>query len=90
VRGWSQTPGAPGEIVEIRIDRDRRARASFARTPRPDVAAVLPALGSCAEAGYEARFPMLPGDDGAHDLHVVFRSADGRMRTISSTFEWAP
>ena len=90
VRGWSQTPGAPGEIVEIRIDRDRRARAFFARTPRPDVAAVLPALGSCAEAGYEARFPMLPGDDGAHDLHVVFRSADGRMRTISLTFEWAP
>ena len=54
------------------------------------VAAVLPALGSCAEAGYEARFPMLPGDDGTHDLHVVFRSADGRMRTISRAFEWAP
>jgi len=87
VRGWSQTPGARGEIV---IDRDARARASFARTPRPDVAAVLPALGGCAEAGYEARFPMLPGDDGEHDLHVVFRSADGRMRTISRTFEWAP
>ena len=90
VRGWSQTPGAPGEIVEIRIDRDRRARAFFARTPRPDVAAALPALGSCAQAGYEARFPMLPGDDGAHDLHVVFRSTDGRMRTLHRTFEWAP
>lgn len=90
VRGWSQTPGARGEIVEIRIDRDRRARASFARTPRPGVAAVLPELGNCDEAGYEARFPMLPGDDGIHDLHVVFRSADGRMRTISSAFEWAP
>jgi len=90
VRGWSQTPGAPGEIVEIRIDRDRRARASFTRTPRPDVAAALPALGSCEQAGYEARFPMLPGDDAAHDLHVVFRSADGRTRTISSTFEWMP
>ena len=90
VRGWSQTPGVPAEIVEIRIDRDARTRAFFARTPRPDVAAVLPALGSCAEAGYEARFPMLPGDDGEHDLHVVFRAADGRMRTISRTFEWAP
>ncbi len=90
VRGWSQTPEAPGEIVEIRIDRDARARASFARTPRPDVAAVLPALGSCAEAGYEARFPMLPGDDGAHDLRVMFRAADGRMRTIHLEFEWAP
>lgn len=90
VRGWSQTPGARGEIVEIRIDRDSRAVVSFARTPRPDVAAVLPALGSCAEAGYEARFRMLPGDDGAHDLHVVFRAADGRMRRISRAFEWAP
>jgi hypothetical protein len=33
---------------------------------------------------------MLPGDDGARDLHVVFRSADGRMRTISRALEWAP
>ena len=90
MRGWSQTPGARSEIVEIRIDRDRRASLSFTRTPRPDVAAVLPALGSCTEAGYEARFAMLPGDDGAHDLHVVFRSADGRMRMISRAFEWAP
>ncbi|MCM3877753.1 MAG: hypothetical protein NEA02_15210 [Thermoanaerobaculia bacterium] len=96
VRGWSQTSGAPGapaapaEIVEIRIDRDRRARASFARAPRPDVAAALPALGSCAEAGYAADFPMLPGDDGRHDLRVVFRAADGRFRTLARAFVWAP
>jgi hypothetical protein len=50
----------------------------------------LPVLGSCAQAGYEARFPILPGDDGTHDIRVVFRSADGRMRTLSRTFEWAP
>ncbi|MFI5197229.1 MAG: hypothetical protein ACHQJD_01300 [Thermoanaerobaculia bacterium] len=90
VSGWSQTPGAPSEIVEIRIDRDRRDRTSFARTARLDVAALLPALGSCAQAGYEARFPILPGDDGTHDIRVVFRSADGRMRTLSRSFEWAP
>ncbi|HEX7616412.1 MAG TPA: hypothetical protein VF554_14205 [Thermoanaerobaculia bacterium] len=96
VRGWSQAPGKSGspaaaaEIVEIRIDRDRRARESFARTPRPDVAAALPALGICAQAGYAAVFPMLPGDDGRHDIHVVFRAADGRMRTMSRAFEWAP
>jgi hypothetical protein len=90
VRGWGQTPGARAEIVEIRIDRDRRARASFGRTPRPDVAAALPALGSCAEAGYEAVFPMLPGDGGRHDVRVVFRAADGRMRTVTRTFEWEP
>ena len=96
VRGWSQAPGAnatpaaAAEIVEIRIDRDRRTRISFARTPRPDVAAALPALGSCAEAGYAAVFPMLPGDDGRHALRVVFRAADGRIRTLSRTFEWLP
>jgi hypothetical protein len=90
VRGWSQTPGGPGEIVEIRIDRDRRTRASFARSPRPDVAAALPALGSCAEAGYEAVFPMLPGDDGRHDIRVVFRAAGGGLRTLTRAFEWAP
>ena len=94
VRGWSQTageagaPGFPAAIIEIRIDRDRRARASFARTPRPDVAAALPALGRCEEAGYEAAFAMLPGDIGRHDLHVVFRAANGRMRTLSRSFEW--
>ena len=33
-----------------------------------DLAAVLPELGNCAEAGYEARFPILSGDDGAHDI----------------------
>ena len=94
VRGWSQTGGAlgpaPAEIVEIRIDHDRRGRSSFVRVPRPDVAAALPALGSCAEAGYAAAYPMLPGDDGRHDIRVVFRAADGRMRTVSRTFEWEP
>ena len=95
VRGWGQTPGENGapaaaEIVEIRIDRDRRAHASFARSPRPDVAAALPSLGSCEGAGYAAVFPMLPGDDGRHDIRVVFRAADGRMRTLSRTFEWEP
>ena len=96
VRGWGQTPianGAPAaaaEIVEIRIDRDRRAHASFARAPRPDVAAALPALGSCEAAGYAAVFPMLPGDDARHEIRVVFRAVDGRMRTLSRTFDWEP
>ncbi|MDL2717383.1 MAG: hypothetical protein PT977_06485 [Acidobacteriota bacterium] len=90
VRGWSQTPAGPVEIVEIRVDRDRRARASFARVPRPDVAAALPTLGSCAEAGYEAVFPMLSGDDGRHDVRVLFRAADGRFRTLTRSFEWEP
>ena len=76
--------------TNLRIDRDRRAHASFARAPRPDVAAALPALGSCAEAGYAAVFPMLPGDDARHDIRVVFRASDGRMRTLSRTFEWEP
>jgi hypothetical protein len=33
---------------------------------------------------------MLPGDDGRHDIRVVFRAADGRFRTLTRAFEWAP
>lgn len=96
VRGWSQipemttAPAGPVGIVEIRIDHDRRAPSSFSRAPRPDVAAALPALGACLEAGYAAVFPFLPGDDGLHELRVVFRASDGRMRTLRRTFEWEP
>ncbi len=94
VRGWSQTaaaggtPPAPARIVEIRIDRDRRRPGSFARGPRPDVSAALPQLGGCAEAGYAATFPMLPGDDGSHGVTVVFQATDGRFRTLRRRFDW--
>lgn len=90
VAGWSQTPEGPGEILEIRIDHDRRTPFRFARTARPDVAAALPALGSCASAGYEARLAVLPGDAARHEVRVVFRAPDGRVRTLAQPFEWRP
>jgi hypothetical protein len=88
VRGWSQDEAGPGEIVEIRVDRDRRAPSSLARVPRPDVAHAVPRLGACERAGYEAILPFLPGDDGRHELVVVFRSSSGMLRTLRRTFTW--
>ncbi len=90
VTGWSQTPEGPGEIVEFRVDQDRRAPSSFTRTPRRDVAAAIPGLGSCGTAGYEARIAPLPGDAASHILRVVFRAPDGRVRTLERAFEWLP
>jgi hypothetical protein len=88
VRGWSQDGSGPGEIVEIRLGRDRRAPSSFVRAPRPDVARAVPALGSCEHAGYDAVLPFLPGDDGEHELVVVFRSSQGLLRTLRRPFTW--
>ncbi|MBK9062404.1 MAG: hypothetical protein IPL89_04290 [Acidobacteria bacterium] len=90
VTGWSQTPEGPGEIVEFRVDQDRRSPSAFTRTPRRDVAAAIPGLGSCGTAGYEARLAPLPGDAASHVLRVVFRAPDGRVRTLERAFEWLP
>jgi hypothetical protein len=90
VRGWSQTPAGPGEVLEFRVDQDRRRPSAFARTPRGDVAAALPQLGSCDAAGYAARFAPLAGDEASHLLRVVFRAPDGRVRTLERAFEWRP
>jgi len=41
--------------------------------------------------GYEAAFPFLPGDDGMHELRVIFESGDGRRRHFPKLhFEWVP
>ena len=62
------------------LDGAERAPARFRRTARPEVAAAVPVLGSCATAGYEASVALGPEDAGARDLSVVFRSRDGRER----------
>ena len=41
-------------------------------------------------SGYEAVFPFLPGDEGRHELRVLFRARDGRIRGYPPrTFTWA-
>ena len=79
VRGWARVPGQD-LTVNVVLDGVERTSDGFRRTARLDVAAAVPGLGSCATAGYEARVVLGPEDAGAHELAVVFRSRDGRVR----------
>jgi len=73
----------------VTIDGEERPFVAGARVPRPDVAAVMPSLGDCRTAGYEAVYAFVPGDEGVHVLDVLFRSADGRERRYPPrTFTW--
>lgn len=83
VRGWARAPGED-LAVSVALDSVERASDGFRRTARPDVAAAVPGLGSCATAGYEARVVLRPEDAGAHELTVVFRARDGRERHYPS------
>ena len=91
VHGWARLPGEDLR-VRILIDGEERRALSFARTPRPDVRAVIPSMGDTTHGtGFEAVFPFLPRDDGTHELKVLFESADGRRRHFSkSRFDWTP
>ena len=90
VGGWSQDVKGRCEILRIEIDGDPRDCSSFARTPRLDVASVLPRLGNCDRAGYEARFGFQAGDSGGHEIRVWFRSPDGKVRSLNRRFRWEP
>lgn len=79
VRGWARVPGQD-LTVQVLLDGLERMPAELRRTPRLDVEAAVPGLGSCATAGYEARMMLGSRDAGARRLAVVFRSRDGRER----------
>ncbi|HSB62576.1 MAG TPA: hypothetical protein VLJ18_00360 [Thermoanaerobaculia bacterium] len=79
VRGWARVPGQD-LTVQVVLDGVELTPDEFRRTPRPNLEALIPALGSCATAGYEARVVLGPENAGAHDLAVIFRSRDGRER----------
>jgi hypothetical protein len=79
VRGWARIPGRDLEVTVL-IDGAARAPIREARHPRADVQAVLPHLGDCSTAGYESVFAFQPGDKGEHELSVVFRGPDDRVR----------
>jgi len=79
VRGWARVPGED-LTVDVLLDGVEREPEEFRRTSRPEVAAAVPGLGSCATAGYEASVVLGPGDVGSHELAVLFRSRDGRER----------
>jgi hypothetical protein len=79
VRGWARVPGED-LAVTVSLDGVVREGTRPSRIPRPDVAAVIPSLGDCSGAGYEAVIPFRSGDEGRHMINVVFTSADGRER----------
>jgi hypothetical protein len=79
VRGWARIRGEDLHVT-ISIDGEQRRFIEGTRVPRPDVQAALPSLGDCRSAGYEATYAFEPGDEGAHEIQVLFRTADGRRR----------
>jgi len=79
VRGWARVPGEDLRVT-VSLDGAVREDTRLSRIPRPDVAAVIPSLGDCSGAGYEAAISFRPGDEGRHMIEVVFTSADGRER----------
>ena len=77
--GWARIPGEDLDVTVL-IDGEARSLAPVARTPRADVAGAVPVLGDCSRAGFAATFGFRPGDAGAHEIVVLFRSKDGRER----------
>ena len=88
VAGWARSPAGPVD-VRILISPGGRA-APAARIPRPDVCAVLPALGDCSQAGFESVLGP-PAEPGERLLVVELRGPDGHTRRIGPVrFFWWP
>ena len=79
VRGWAREPGED-LLVTVLVGGVAVAPRSYRRVPRPDVAAVLPALGDCRWAGYEVVVPRPVAAPREVDVSVVFHSRSGRSR----------
>ncbi|MGA7993023.1 MAG: hypothetical protein WCC53_16465, partial [Thermoanaerobaculia bacterium] len=90
VAGWARIPGENLNVTVL-LDGEKRPLARGARVPRPGVCMVARNLGDCSTAGYEADFAFQPGDDGRHEILVLFRTKDGRERRYPTrAFVWAP
>jgi Bacterial Ig domain len=88
VRGWARIPGEDLHVT-VTIDGEERRFMKGARVPRPGVQAAVPSLGDCRTAGYEATYAFEAGDEGAHEIQVLFRAANGRQRHYSPRrFTW--
>ncbi len=79
VRGWARISGRDLEVTVL-IDKAPRIPLRETRFRRADVQAVLPSLGDCSTAGYEQVFAFQPGDEGEHELSVVFHGPVDRVR----------
>lgn len=87
LHGWAREAGRD---LGVRFLLDGIPQAiSVSRVPRPDVAIVLPALGDCGSAGYEAVIPFDREKRGTHEIIVVFTSEDFRQRHYPARrFDW--
>jgi hypothetical protein len=79
VSGWARVPGED-LVVTVLVDGLEAVPRSFRRVARPDVASVLPEMGDCSQAGYEAVLPHRPDAPVERVVSVVFRARDGRVR----------
>ncbi len=79
VSGWARIPASDLHVT-ITIDGEERAPVASARVPRLDVQAAVPNLGDCRTAGYDATYAFETGDEGPHEIQVLFRAPDGRQR----------
>src|SRR5664280_682345 len=90
MRGWARITGEDLHVT-VTIDGEARNFVKGARVPRPDVQAALPSLGDCRTAGYEATYAFEPGDEGVHEIQVLFQASDGRQRHYPPRrFTWKP
>jgi hypothetical protein len=88
VSGWARIPGRDLGVTVL-IDGAPRVAILEVRVPRPGVQAAIPSLGDCSTAGYEIFFAFQPGDDGQHELSVVFRGPNNLVRHYPSRkFTW--
>ncbi len=90
VSGWGRA--ASGDLEPtVYLDGVARPPASSRRIPRPDVCAAIPAFTDCSGAGWAQDFGFGPGDRGRHQLVVVLRAPDGRVRRYpAQEFVWMP
>jgi membrane-associated phospholipid phosphatase len=88
VSGWARVAGSDLGVTVL-IDGTPRFAISRTRVARPDVQAAVPGLGDCSTAGYAHTFAFYPGDQGTHELSVVFDGPGGLVRHYPSrTFTW--
>jgi membrane-associated phospholipid phosphatase len=88
VSGWARVPGSDLGVTVL-IDGAPRFAISQSRVARPDVQAAVPSLGDCSTAGYQSTFAFYPGDQGQHELSVVFQGPGGLVRHYPSRkFTW--
>jgi hypothetical protein len=87
IRGWCQGDGAVScDVAAVLVDGISVPISQISREPRPDVEAVVPAVGPCPRAGYRLTLAKGVAVGPRDPVRVVFRTADGRWRIYPERF----